>query len=161
MDLMSDEESPKKGPGKVETYTAEENARFRAFMTELREKNGWTQEDIAQRLEIAQQNAGALERGKNGFGRITANRLAKLGGFPHAEAFLMSGATGESKGGKWARREQARRIVLEAGFDPDVVERFIAEHGAPSFAKAPLKWWLVELAHEEANAARRRGPRGP
>jgi transcriptional regulator with XRE-family HTH domain len=161
MGFMSDEESRKRGPGKVESYTDDENVRLRELMTRLRTENGWTQDELGKQLEIAQQNAGALERGKNGFSRITANRLAKLAGFPHAEAFLMSGTTGESKGGKWARREEARRIVLEAGFDPDVVERFIAEHTAPAFAKEPVKWWLVELAHEEANAARRRGPRRP
>jgi transcriptional regulator with XRE-family HTH domain len=159
---MSDEGDPKKkGPGKVEAYTKEENLMLRGLMTALRKEHGWTQDEIGQRIDVAQQNAGYLERGKNGFGRPTANKLAKLAGFPHAEAVFMSGATGESKGGKWARREAAKRIVLEAGFDPDVVERFIAEHSAPTFAKEPMKWWLIELAHEEAREARRKGPRGP
>jgi hypothetical protein len=150
-----------KKSGKQSGYTPEEMGRLRALANELHD-GGMSDEKLGQLMGMTQQNANRFRRG-GGIHRISANRLVAARDFPDAESFLregglMAGVEISKKGGKWSAKRAAERIVLEAGFDPDVVSRFLEERSSPADAKHPLKWWLVQLAFEEARHGMGRGP---
>jgi putative transcriptional regulator len=58
---------------------------------ELRERNGWSQGELAERLEVSRQTVNAIETGKYDPSLPLAFRLARLFGEPIEAIFLPAG----------------------------------------------------------------------
>lgn len=60
---------------------------MRNILPALREEQGWTQGDLAERLDVSRQTINALERGKYDPSLPLAFRIARLFGRPIEEIF--------------------------------------------------------------------------
>jgi putative transcriptional regulator len=59
-------------------------------LEELRSKNGWTQQDLADRVEVSRQTIISLENGRYNPSLVLAFRLARLFELPIEGLFLYS-----------------------------------------------------------------------
>ncbi|GAB1380598.1 helix-turn-helix transcriptional regulator [Pararhodobacter aggregans] len=67
---------------------------MRNRITELRQARGWSQADLAQRLDVSRQTVNALERGRYDPSLPLAFRLAGLFGLPIEQIFQPDEAAG-------------------------------------------------------------------
>jgi hypothetical protein len=123
----------------------------------LKAKEGLSQRQLGEALDIAQQNAGLFTRpnSSTGISRKTANRLAVAVGFRDAEELIsegraMKGIRSVSKGNVWHARDSAVRVAEAMGYTSEAIAAVVAKYTGTQFGKEERKWWLNEIMMEEA-----------
>lgn len=154
----------KKAVGKRTDFSPEEQALLREYAKRVMRERDLTGTELGLLIGIEQQNVSRFLNERGGIGRTTANALVKLGDFGNSDEFLheakiSAGADVDDPKGRWAKKKAAARLALQAGFDPEVVERVMSAHESPEDARASKKWWLTQIALAELGmSAGRRGP---
>lgn len=137
--------------GKKAQFTDAENALLAAELRTLLESA--TQREAADVLHIRQQNVSALSKGRSGFGRATANRLAAHLGYGSAELFLIMADIERTMASKprsgWALRDAAKRLATVLGYDEAAVEAVVQRYVDDEAKERPVKWWVLRFGDEE------------
>ncbi len=151
---------------KPETFTAKENAELRRVLKELQGREGWSQRELGEALDIGQQGAGTLLRG-GGFGRFTANKLALRFGFLSGDELLRArGAMADpmTVPQGWQTREMAVGIARSMGYPEEILRRVVVKYQESQYSSLPPRWWndrIVNEAREQDEVSRLNTPVSP
>lgn len=145
---------------KPETFTAEENAELRRCLRELKDRENWSQRELSEALGgIGQQGVGTLLNG-GGFGRFTANKLARFFGYLSGDELLRArGAIANpmTVPQGWQTREMAIGTARLLGYPEDVLRRVVVKYQESQYSAVSPRWWndrIVNEMREQEDVAR-------
>lgn len=150
--------------GKPADFTPEDVALFRDWTRRLLIERGWSMTDLANQVEIEQQNISRFI-GRNPIGgpsRVTMDAIAALADFRDSRELLTELQIGEAmqpkKGNVWSARDSAKRIAKLLEHSDSAIEAVVARCSAPEYAKKDVRWWVDEIVIESLrmNAGRNR-----